>query len=819
MVVVTDSAKLEHLQTREQIKLLDVIDALRAEGLSEYTALPQLIVCGDQSSGKSSVLEAISGLPFPRKDTLCTRFATEVILRRASDEFITVSLVPGKSRSSQERDFLAGFHHDLSSREEFPALFEKAKQAMGLDALGSLAFSEDILRVEVSGPTQPQLTVVDLPGLIHSENKKQSARDVSLVHKLVESYMNSERSIILAVVSAMNEFANQIVLKKARDVDPEGERTIGIITKPDTLRVGTNLEREFLALARNEDVKFKRGWHVVKNLDLGAGEGENKDRDSEESLFFEKSNFKSLPPSSVGISSLRHRLSQVLFDQVRSELPKLIDDIRSGIATTRDGLDKLGPSRVTPEEQRAFLIRVSQEFQILSKDAINGQYSNPFFKEQLPAQRRLCAVIANSHDDFGTSLRENGSRWIISESKGRRAVRRGSSSKYRTREEAIDKVQKLLRISRGRELPGLVNPLLVGEVFREYSEPWEGIARSHIRSVWESTKFFLEQVLQHLTDAEVCGALFYELLEPIMDEKLDLAYSKLGEVTAVYKDHPATLNHYFQENVIALQKARRDPAIEEKLRGIFSQRTTISERDIPLLMSAMQIEETPDMNRKAAEEIFDNMNAFYKTALKVFLDNVPSLVIQETIVNQVPVMFCPESVFAMDSDMVKKVASESEVKRLQREELTRKLGTLNAGYGICKQYVARGNSGLKERLLPPGKVPAENLVRDEDISSVSDEVHEITQSEMEEPSDNHVPAASPPRVTAFEFVEEVPKAGLSKAIEGWEKYSTVEVMKPTVAEPALEPWGFSSKDKKKKRKTAKSTYEESPAEVLQDLEY
>lgn len=93
MIVVADPAKLEDLQTQGQIELLDVIDALRAEGLSEYTALPQLIVCGEQSSGKSSVLEAISGVRFPRKDTLCTRFATEVILHRATDESIAVSLV------------------------------------------------------------------------------------------------------------------------------------------------------------------------------------------------------------------------------------------------------------------------------------------------------------------------------------------------------------------------------------------------------------------------------------------------------------------------------------------------------------------------------------------------------------------------------------------------------------------------------------------------------------------------------------------------------------------------------------------------------
>ena len=86
-------------------------------------------------------------------------------------------------------------------------------------------------------------------------------------------------------------------------------------------------------------------------------------------------------------------------------------------------------------------------------------------------------------------------------------------------------------------------------------------------------------------------------------------------------------------------------------------------------------------------------NYLVKTAMKVFLDNVPSLVIQETIVNQVPRMFCPESVIAMKSDLVQKIASESEVKRIQREELTRKLGTLEAGYGICKQCVARGTSG------------------------------------------------------------------------------------------------------------------------------
>ncbi len=100
------------LQTTEQMELLDIVDSLRAQGLGEITALPQLIVCGDQSSGKSSVLEAISGIPFPRQENLCTRFATEVILRRAPKDSISVSIVPSRYHSAEDRERILQFHHD-----------------------------------------------------------------------------------------------------------------------------------------------------------------------------------------------------------------------------------------------------------------------------------------------------------------------------------------------------------------------------------------------------------------------------------------------------------------------------------------------------------------------------------------------------------------------------------------------------------------------------------------------------------------------------------------------------------------------------------
>jgi GTPase SAR1 family protein len=229
------------LQSKDHEELLNAIDHLRAQGISRYIDLPQLIVCGDQSSGKSSVLEAISGLKFPTKDDLCTRFATELILRRGPEESVAITIVPADDRSDDERAKLQSFTAPDIAVSDFGALIETAERAMGLDNL-TKGFSNDVLRVEVSGPTQPHLTLVDLPGLFHG-HKAKSVEDAALVKSIVRSYMSNPRSIILTVVSAKNDLPLQIVTNYAQNLDPHGSRTLGILTKPDTLHDGSASER------------------------------------------------------------------------------------------------------------------------------------------------------------------------------------------------------------------------------------------------------------------------------------------------------------------------------------------------------------------------------------------------------------------------------------------------------------------------------------------------------------------------------------------------------------------------------------------------
>jgi GTP-binding protein EngB required for normal cell division len=479
---------LQQLQSAEQVELMDVVDSLRAQGLSEFTALPQWIVCGDQSSGKSSLLEAISGIPFPRHENLCTRFATEVILRRAPRHRISVSIIPSKDRKGAERALLLQFRHELSALDDFPKLFKMAKEAMGLSST-SKSLSDNVLRVEFCGPSQPQLTLVDLPGLFHSHGKSQSEEDVSLVHNLVSQYIENPRSIILAVLSAKYDYNNQIIIRKVRDVDPKGSRVLGIITKPDTLPKGSDSEKTFIALAKNEEVRFDLGWHVVRNLDSSVSDISDvrqASRDEQETQYFKESAFNCLPSHTIGIASLRNRLSKLLFNQIRTELPQLAIDIESQMAAATALRDRLGPSRLAGYEQRSFLTHLSQDFQAICRDAVRGDYDDVFFRVDDNPERRLCANLMNLHFKFARNLRKRGAYWIIEDEKTQKsdsASINGESidysgseesnqeesddeandddeseddaideSRLRTREEAIKEASKLLKRSRGREV-------------------------------------------------------------------------------------------------------------------------------------------------------------------------------------------------------------------------------------------------------------------------------------------------------------------------------------------------------------------------------
>ena len=609
------------LANDKKLALLNDIDKLRSYGTSQYVNLPQLIVCGDQSSGKSSVLEAISGIPFPTKDNLCTRFATEVILRHAKDKAISVAIVPGTGRTEEEQKKLNAFRRDQVQLQDFETLVEEAKSYMGVTQ-NSSAFCTDVLRLEISGSKQPHLTIVDLPGLIHSENKMQTAADIQIVQSMVYKYMDNRRSIILAVISAKNDYANQIVLKLAREVDPPGTRTLGVITKPDTLSVGSESEESFFSLAQNHDISFRLGWHVLKNRSYETRDISKDARDEAERQFLNQGVWKDLPKDNVGIVALREKLSNILFDQIRAELPKLITDLEGKLTDGRGLLAKLGPNRADIDQQRLFLLQVSQDFQAIAKAAVDGSYGQVFFGETRSRNgsvKRLRARVQNLNMNFAESLRLRGQHRLIVENEFK-APKTLTDMKTVSRGAFINEIKELLRMSRGRELPGMINPLIVEDLFHEQSQPWKGIAQEHLQNVWQAVKDFLDLLVAYLADERTSEALLGQVIDPLMDQKLKEMEGKLDEILSPYLyGHPITYNHYFTETIQKVKQKRLEVEVDGKLRKFLDHRNGFPGEDVTLedvrmsnVVSTLASRTEADMDRYACSEILDCMEAFYK---------------------------------------------------------------------------------------------------------------------------------------------------------------------------------------------------------------
>ncbi|KAI0449149.1 P-loop containing nucleoside triphosphate hydrolase protein [Xylaria acuta] len=197
----------------------------------------------DTSSGKSSVLEALTEIPFPRNEDLCTRFATEITLQREAMDRLIVKVVPDDARPVKEQEKIKAF---------------------------SQLFAMDVLSIEIEGPSRPHVTLVDIQGLISTSVRGVSEADITM---------------------------------KIRKYDPKGERTLGIITKVDDVPVGSGKEAKLLELAKNEVVFFKLGWHVVKNRKFQERCFTIEERNASEAKFFAGSIFGNfyLPASHTGM--------------------------------------------------------------------------------------------------------------------------------------------------------------------------------------------------------------------------------------------------------------------------------------------------------------------------------------------------------------------------------------------------------------------------------------------------------------------------------------------------------------------------------------
>ncbi|KAK2624978.1 hypothetical protein QTJ16_005347 [Diplocarpon rosae] len=718
----TDS--LEDLQTDEQRKILDTVAQVRKCGLDSILALPQLVVCGDQSAGKSSVLEALTEIPFPRNDNLCTRFATEIILRRAPKDCLTIKLIPDDQRPASEQAEIRAFEESITDFEELLWIMVLALRTMGIDTASvagssTRAFARDVLSIEIEGPTRPQLTLVDIPGLIANATKGVTDADVKMVAEITDRYIENRRMICLAVISATNDHANQPILTKVRKYDPHGDRTLGIITKPDRLSAGSGSETAFISLAQNKDVFFRLGWHVLKNRSYEEGKCSLAERNIAENTFFRTSNFKSLSRDSVGIVALRARLSQLLFEHVKQELPKLRQDLEDALVDTKTQIAVLGQRRSTPEDCKAYLSQLSLEIYEISKAAVDGHYEGEYFhriqgefKDDLSpiSIDRIRAVVQGLNTEFAEYFRKNAHRYHIDVDKAEGLWSFDSISsdglghwlgavppKRMSKEDTLKWVASVLARTRGRELVGNYNPLLVGELFWAQAAKWKTLAIDHIRHVADQCSIFLKTLLHDKCPKDVETRLWESIIHDALKDWSRLASEELDRIMEDVNGYPMNYHHYYTDTIKSRRQNRQKISLAETVKQASkttkvistdgaesSTSATATTVDLDQVVAALSTSSSENMEVFSSEEALDCLLAIYKVSQKTFIANITTQVIERHIVRGLEKIFSPVVVNAMSDTVVEAIASEPLFAKRERAILEERVKKLQDGHEIFR---------------------------------------------------------------------------------------------------------------------------------------
>ena len=197
---------------------------------------------------------------------------------------------------------------------------------MGVESAGDepkRTFSEDVLRLEISGPDQEHFSVIDVPGIFKRTTQGVTTKsDMNMVDDMVRNYMGNPRSVMLTVVPCNVDIATQEILERAEDVDPEGIRTLGVLTKPDLVDKGA--EMAVLELIDGKKQQLQLGWHLLRNPGQADLEYSTRNRHAIEKDFFAKeAPWNRLEKEKVGVSSLRARLQEILAGHIRGEFPKV----------------------------------------------------------------------------------------------------------------------------------------------------------------------------------------------------------------------------------------------------------------------------------------------------------------------------------------------------------------------------------------------------------------------------------------------------------------------------------------------------------------
>uniref|UniRef100_A0A915D9I8 Dynamin-like protein n=1 Tax=Ditylenchus dipsaci TaxID=166011 RepID=A0A915D9I8_9BILA len=341
-------------------------------GKEFFLELPQIVAIGLQSYGKSSVIEGIVGLDIlPRGEDCVTK--RPIILR----------LIYSPPNDKRRHNLPTTNDGDWAvfNRKQGPKLpitdFNQVRREIEDQMKAVTGISDEPIDLSIYSERLPNLTLVDLPGIVKNPIGKQDANIEEWTKAMVKTYISNPQSIILALSPANQDMQTTEALKIAREVDPKGERTLVVLTKLDLMNEGTDASKEL----KGKKVQNKLGI-------IGVVSRSQKDIDSKKSI-----------EDTKWCRSLDQTLSRLLLQKIRQSLPTLREPINDLIVAKQNEFNSFGPAITN---KREIILQMVERFEMAYKSTIEVTSRNIEVVQMAGGVR----IVATLFQEFSKSLEQ-----------------------------------------------------------------------------------------------------------------------------------------------------------------------------------------------------------------------------------------------------------------------------------------------------------------------------------------------------------------------------------------------------------------------------
>ncbi|KAK1994581.1 vacuolar sorting protein VPS1 [Colletotrichum falcatum] len=708
--------------------LFDAIDRLQSCGVSQEVAIPQLIIVGGQSSGKSSLLQSLTDIPFPVGKGCCTRFATRIVSRKTSPgstNAVKITIVDpevtddfGYPFNDSYKNYL--YESNCLGVDDFKQIMDEVStKYMGIrkgKRVGAKNFATQVLRIELSGPTRSHFSILDVPG-IFSYALTVNEHEKPAVKRMIEEYMRQPANIVICVAAATEDVATQEIFDMAANF-VDKRRLVGVFTKCDRLQDPTEVWEPYpiiegtdtskvieIATGRGQDSgkSMQDGWFVVRNR--SERDGDDFDIKAAEHELFSQSPWDEIPRGRRGSVMLQKHLGNLLCAQIRGDFPAIQASIRRLLAEAEESRKALGDPRPTHSLRQQYIRSVIERYH---KIAVRTLQSPGSFSEEA---LRVRGLVRESNESFTQDMQDLGHTHLFEDTSvdpmtqlteahadedgistppstpptKRQPTRKKSPAARQLRTPLVEVIRDQLRIWQTTELPGLVNTDVIKILFKQQSENWQQLAERHIENIAIDVNAASDRILDDVCSPPSCSRILHaglsRVLSRLQQQAKEKAIRELKEHCRREREfHMQTTDPRFEERLQALRTVR--------LLGALASIPSFQNGTFDLAHSKLLFQHFHhSIEGNMIYDVHDVVKVYYELSLEAFIRYVTNDIVEDFVsYTGGPLMgLSSDWVFTLSEEDVQEMAREDDKTLNSRADFDRVIEKLKTSHEIAER--------------------------------------------------------------------------------------------------------------------------------------